>query len=149
VTVGQYCQYCDHRCFVPDPLKAGWLLATCTEGMAHDRRAAGYDINTARDIVALRDTETQELRLPFTREDRARLVYQLCHRLRGQREEVYLPNDSYVAGEFGWPNTAARAALLDLVASGALAMRGIYHRVLEWDGRVTLATAPTIPVKES
>jgi hypothetical protein len=133
---------------VPNPLKPGWLLATCTEGMAHDRRAAGYDIDTARDIVALRVTEAIEPELPMTRPDRARAVYQFCQRIRGQREEVYLPNDSYVAGEFGWPNTAARAALLDLVASGALATRGIYHRVLEWDGRVTLATAPTIPVKE-
>lgn len=46
--MGPYCQYCDMRCFVPDPRKPGWLLATCEHGKAHDRWIAGYDIDEAR-----------------------------------------------------------------------------------------------------
>ncbi|WP_378735466.1 hypothetical protein [Nocardia brasiliensis] len=36
------------RCFVPDPKRSGWLLATCAEGKANDRHNAGYDIDQAR-----------------------------------------------------------------------------------------------------
>lgn len=40
--MGPYCQFCDHRCFVPDPTRSGHLLATCLRGQEHDRRALGY-----------------------------------------------------------------------------------------------------------
>jgi hypothetical protein len=47
---GAYCQFCDHRCFVyrvlPDGSWAGHL-ATCREGMAHDRKMTGHDHTTA------------------------------------------------------------------------------------------------------
>lgn len=51
---GAYCIYCDQRCFVlrtvPDGSHAGWSghMATCPEGMAHDRRyLGGYDSSTS------------------------------------------------------------------------------------------------------
>jgi hypothetical protein len=59
MTMGPYCNYCDHRCFVrrelpaDSPAKAAprfageILMATCARGMAHDRRETGYDHTTA------------------------------------------------------------------------------------------------------
>lgn len=55
--MGPYCRYCDHRCFVYDPLRSGWLLATCERGKRHDRESAGYDIDSAREQVAAREAE--------------------------------------------------------------------------------------------
>lgn len=46
--MGPYCNYCDQRCFVPDPKRSGYLLATCTKGMEHDRAVLGYDYTAAR-----------------------------------------------------------------------------------------------------
>lgn len=43
-----YCNFCDTRCFVPNPKLPGYLLATCAAGREHDRAAVGYDIDTAR-----------------------------------------------------------------------------------------------------
>lgn len=52
---GAYCRYCDQRCFVARvmPADASWKpgeqvhLATCAQGMEHDRRGTGYDHTTA------------------------------------------------------------------------------------------------------
>lgn len=55
---GAYCNFCDHRCFVlrrlPEDAKTqpAWLprelhMATCPEGMEHDRAKTGYDHTTA------------------------------------------------------------------------------------------------------
>lgn len=47
---GPYCRFCGHRCFVyrvlPDRSWGGHM-ATCAEGMAHDREATGHDHTTA------------------------------------------------------------------------------------------------------
>jgi hypothetical protein len=40
--MGPYCAYCDHRCFVNNPRKAGYLLATCLKGQALDEAVLGY-----------------------------------------------------------------------------------------------------------
>ncbi|MET7809782.1 hypothetical protein ABZT26_02845 [Streptomyces sp. NPDC005395] len=54
---GAYCKFCDHRCFVyriiPDGRHAGSAqhLATCAEGMAHDRQQTGHDHTTATNPV--------------------------------------------------------------------------------------------------
>lgn len=56
--MGPYCNYCDHRCFVYDPLRSGWLLATCERGKRHDRESAGYDIDSARAQLDARTTES-------------------------------------------------------------------------------------------
>lgn len=47
--MGPYCRYCDQRCFVHRVLADGrpMLLATCPDGMAHDRAACGQDHTTA------------------------------------------------------------------------------------------------------
>jgi len=53
--MGPYCSFCDHRCFVERrlPASATWrpgqivLLATCTKGAEHDRRAIGCDHTSA------------------------------------------------------------------------------------------------------
>lgn len=56
--MGPYCQYCDQRCFVPDPHGAARIhgspiiLATCTKGKARDRKSVGYDIDEARELAA-------------------------------------------------------------------------------------------------
>jgi hypothetical protein len=50
---GAYCKFCGHRCFVyrviPDGPQEGWAghLATCAQGMAHDRAQTGHDHTTA------------------------------------------------------------------------------------------------------
>lgn len=46
---GAYCQYCDHRCFVYRLVPGTHIthLATCSEGMAHDRAVLGVDHTTA------------------------------------------------------------------------------------------------------
>lgn len=47
---GAYCRYCDNRCFVERELPVGsWRghMATCPEGMAHDRAVTGHDHTTA------------------------------------------------------------------------------------------------------
>lgn len=52
--MGPYCKYCDQRCFQPDPYGlarvhgAPVILATCTKGMEHDKKAVGYNILEAR-----------------------------------------------------------------------------------------------------
>ncbi|UXE03838.1 ADP-ribosylglycohydrolase [Gordonia phage ObLaDi] len=48
--MGPYCTYCDHRCFVPNPIggQRATILATCQAGKDHDRRSLGYDIDTIR-----------------------------------------------------------------------------------------------------
>lgn len=50
---GPYCRYCDHRCFVartlPDFSWSGHL-ATCPDGMAHDRKRLGFDHSTALNL---------------------------------------------------------------------------------------------------
>lgn len=52
---GAYCRFCGRRCFVdrtlPDFSWSGHL-ATCTEGMAHDRAVTGYDHTTALNLIA-------------------------------------------------------------------------------------------------
>lgn len=52
---GAYCRYCDHRCFVdrvlPDFSWSGHM-ATCAQGMAHDRAVTGYDHSTALNLIA-------------------------------------------------------------------------------------------------
>jgi hypothetical protein len=52
---GTYCRYCGHRCFVdrtlPDFSWSGHL-ATCLDGMAHDRKVTGYDHTTALNLIA-------------------------------------------------------------------------------------------------
>ncbi|HET8643102.1 MAG TPA: hypothetical protein VFM37_14295 [Pseudonocardiaceae bacterium] len=47
--MGPYCQFCDQRCFVERVLRDGrpMLLATCPEGMAHDRAVCEQDAATA------------------------------------------------------------------------------------------------------
>jgi hypothetical protein len=42
--MGPYCQFCDHRCFVPNPRKGdrATILATCPAGQAHDKASLGY-----------------------------------------------------------------------------------------------------------
>lgn len=48
--MGPYCKYCDRRCFVERllPFTTGTLLmATCPQGMAHDRAVTGHDHETA------------------------------------------------------------------------------------------------------
>lgn len=40
--MGPYCKFCDKRCFVPNPEKAGHLLATCRLGRVHDHQRLGY-----------------------------------------------------------------------------------------------------------
>lgn len=52
---GAYCQYCDRRCFVDRVLPDGsWSghMATCLQGMEHDRRETGYDHTTAINPLA-------------------------------------------------------------------------------------------------
>jgi hypothetical protein len=52
---GAYCRYCDHRCFVYRVLPDGsWSghMATCAEGMAHDRKVTGHDHTTAINPLA-------------------------------------------------------------------------------------------------
>ena len=60
---GAYCHFCGRRCFVyrvlPDGSWAGHL-ATCLEGMAHDRKMTGYDHTTAINPHARATTETGE-----------------------------------------------------------------------------------------
>lgn len=46
--MGPYCKFCGHRCFVHDPRRAGYLLATCTKGQEHSRAELGYDYDQAR-----------------------------------------------------------------------------------------------------
>lgn len=46
--MGPYCQYCDMRCFVHDPKRSGYILATCARGKDNDRAELGYDIDEAR-----------------------------------------------------------------------------------------------------
>lgn len=54
--MGSYCRYCDHRCFVerivPDT-GAVMHMATCERGKAHDRRASGFDADTAVNARAI------------------------------------------------------------------------------------------------
>lgn len=47
--MGPYCKFCDMRCFVLRVLDDGrsMLLATCSMGMEHDRKAVGQDHTTA------------------------------------------------------------------------------------------------------
>ncbi|MGH3446017.1 MAG: hypothetical protein ACRDP4_00180 [Nocardioidaceae bacterium] len=43
--MGPYCQFCDRRCFVPNPYSAdirAAILATCPAGIEHDRHHLGY-----------------------------------------------------------------------------------------------------------
>lgn len=51
---GAYCRFCGHRCFVhrvlPDFSWSGHL-ATCVDGMAHDRESTGHDHATALNLV--------------------------------------------------------------------------------------------------
>ncbi len=51
---GAYCQFCDHRCFVPRIVPNSNLthLATCTRGMAFDREHLGVDHTTATNPLA-------------------------------------------------------------------------------------------------
>ena len=50
---GAYCRYCDHRCFVYREVVVDgeivWAghMATCPDGMAHDRRGLGVDHRVA------------------------------------------------------------------------------------------------------
>jgi hypothetical protein len=55
--MGPYCNYCDKRCFVDNPKKPGWLLATCIKGQAHDKDVLGY---CWRDIKEEREQEEAE-----------------------------------------------------------------------------------------
>lgn len=53
--MGPYCDYCQHRCFVPRILPDDatfWpgkslLMATCSKGMEHDLKGTGYTHLTA------------------------------------------------------------------------------------------------------
>lgn len=48
--MGPYCQFCGRRCFLVRrlPHQAGdTLMATCQDGMDHDRTVTGYDHLTA------------------------------------------------------------------------------------------------------
>jgi hypothetical protein len=49
------CRFCGNRCFVfrtlPDVSWSG-LLATCADGMAHDREGLGHDHTTALNLIA-------------------------------------------------------------------------------------------------
>ena len=57
--MGPYCEFCDHRCFVPRVIPGSLkqvLMATCPKGMEFDRSASGgYDhttaFNPATDVV--------------------------------------------------------------------------------------------------
>lgn len=48
--MGPYCQFCNHRCFVPNPRNGNpfhdahraTILATCARGQEHDKQALGY-----------------------------------------------------------------------------------------------------------
>ncbi len=54
---GAYCRYCDRRCFVFRQVIVGgevvWQghLATCQDGMEHDRRSIGMDSATAHNPI--------------------------------------------------------------------------------------------------
>jgi hypothetical protein len=52
--MGPYCRFCDRRCFVLRALADGRhiLLATCPDGMEHDRRKCGQDYTTATNPLA-------------------------------------------------------------------------------------------------
>lgn len=56
--MGPYCKFCNFRCFVPDPKRAGYILATCERGKAEDRKF-GYDIDMARAEVATPEYTTR------------------------------------------------------------------------------------------
>lgn len=46
--MGPYCQFCDHRCFLPRIVgTSSVILATCPRGMAQDRERCGHDHRTA------------------------------------------------------------------------------------------------------
>lgn len=53
--MGPYCNYCDKRCFVPnpnhsDPFNGGaTILATCLGGQKHDKRLLGYCWDEVKD----------------------------------------------------------------------------------------------------
>lgn len=57
---GSYCRYCGNRCFVyrvvPDGSWAGHM-ATCPDGMAHDRTMLGFDHKTAINPAARAERE--------------------------------------------------------------------------------------------
>ena len=48
--MGPYCEYCGHRCFVPDVRRVGWLKATCGKGRCAsfgqhlDARVSGHSL---------------------------------------------------------------------------------------------------------
>lgn len=53
--MGPYCEYCDHRCFVPRQIRDAddvvvWdgLMATCAAGIANDRKKLnGWDFRNS------------------------------------------------------------------------------------------------------
>lgn len=53
MTMGAYCKFCDHRCFVYREVIVGgelvWSghMATCSKGRAHDRAVLGVDADEA------------------------------------------------------------------------------------------------------
>ncbi len=49
--MGPYCVYCERRCFVRDPNRPGWLLATCADGKRRDVERVGYDADVVRDQI--------------------------------------------------------------------------------------------------
>lgn len=70
---GSYCRYCGHRCFVlrrlPDRSWSGHM-ATCPDGMAHDRRETGHDHTTAVNPLAKLPTPVPAMTGDVTGSDR-------------------------------------------------------------------------------
>lgn len=66
--MGPYCRYCGRRCFVvrvlPDDANGTWAgrslaMATCADGMNHDRFATGYTHEDGRNPIV--QTEQREI----------------------------------------------------------------------------------------
>lgn len=59
---GSYCRYCNHRCFVLRILPDGTQLhmATCAQGMEHDRTVTGHEHTTARNPHRRATTQQEE-----------------------------------------------------------------------------------------
>lgn len=85
--MGPYCQYCDHRCFLPRMVNGrSLILATCARGMANDReKLGGHDHRTTLNPIM----NTIDVKVRIRRTARAERVceHDRCVR-RGERIRV-------------------------------------------------------------
>ena len=105
--MGPYCKFCDRRCFLLRVLTDGrsMLLATCPEGMKHDRESCGQDHTTAfnpavtpgewlQGIMAARAAEESDPREPARLEPCGCLTNTLgAHRGACPEFETVYPSD--------------------------------------------------------